>query len=479
MRNKISFKLYSLFVALTCALLSGCSEEVTYYDPVKFPEVEIRQVGSSNEKSVVALFTPDVLTSYFVYAIGTEADLESFEKGTLTSIRKQMGNEPLEYTFEYLDPDNSYVIFARGYNANDEPGSVSSVKVKTFTESFSVKVQFVLDKSVGFTVAHTDEFYKFHCYFGKPGEAGEFEKLADADSDELSVYTERTPEYSQYYFDLTPDTEYVFYVRGYDRSNTPTKTFEVPVVTKVEDSCAGIYDFKINTLDLYLGNFTYTFNDKTTRSVMAIEEVKSLTAMLDSWQGNIYEMLKSWSDLGSVTDAINNTNKVFTMSYYTPHLLLSNISRSPFDYPFTVYVLLYDENGPCGIDRVKYATPAFNPNAGEADVDIKVTNIANSEATYTFTPNEHTNCFFFETFYAKYIDEGINYEGVFQGIPTDEYLLKVLKTKYFSYGGSPVTYRENTTGYEGMDLYVIAAPINENGLVDGTAGLKRLKYTAK
>lgn len=467
-------------IRITCLLsvimaMFGCEKEQTYYVPTISASITIEQKGNQVKDQLTVTFKPSGSADKFSFAIGNESDREAFENGTMTGIIYSDDSEELTHTFSYLDPDKYYTIFAIAYNAEGKSGAVASKVLRTFSGDFDAEIRFLTDKAAAFTVTVSDKYYKYDYALAKAEDKQAFE---DGSFEGIESKIEGTPYFTNTFFDLTPNTNYVFYVRATDRSDIKTHVIEIPVRTLIEDMCPGI-SFKVNSIDLYTGNLTYTLNNLCGGIGVMVEDNSAQATMINTnWRGDIYSMLQAWANVQG--QLLLSNNREVNVERTTAGLLVSGPIAlggrpDPFDYPFTTYVLLYDKDGkPFGVDKFDYKTPSLNAAALDAEpLSITIDNKSTpGVARYDLEFNEHTKYVLFETFTADYID------GKNGNPPTEKEIYEHLAGGYFIKGTGPAYLNEKVSGYTGQDLYLIVAPMNENGLYHGVKKLLYYRYTA-
>jgi len=125
-----SFLFRTCLVALiACAGVSSfvsCNNEEKHS-----PATVTIEPGSITAESVDLTIKPNEHTVSYMFAIGKEADLEAFTNETLPGIVKVDGNKDKPHTFDGLDAETEYTVFAVGVNGGNQKGEVSTKKVTT------------------------------------------------------------------------------------------------------------------------------------------------------------------------------------------------------------------------------------------------------------------------------------------------------------------------------------------------------------
>ena len=445
MKRKFLPAIGAAALAAGCLAASACSDDTTTVAPAGTAYVALEQVGNVSEDSFTVKMTPSENALSFEYALGEESDREAFENGTLEGILRRDGGQPFDAGFAGLVPRRTYTVFARAYDMLNTAGTVSSLKVTTFAGGFDVGISYVSDRAAGFTVTNTMDYYKYRYMLGTAADRQAFLDGA-AESTEMKAEGEHTVNI----FGLEPSREYVLYVTGYDRGDSPTPLYEIPVVTPAENACPGAR-LDIDQIDVYSGTYSFVPNDLCGQITAIVGTVGQYETMINSeanWKGDIMAMLASWSGIGMAATRMDGT---LTVSFQTPELTLEN--------PLEAWVMVHDKQyNPVSISRFTFSTPSFDPNAGAAGVDVKVTSVTAAGAVYTFSPNDATLGTLYETVDADW------YDGVRNSDEWHETYLQelLLSTGFWHYTPTVWTYTEQTAE-PGKRYYAAACPMNANG----------------
>lgn len=461
--NKIYYSILMLLIAVTS--LTGCKEDITHTEYLTTPSLKLEYAGEKGTDWLTVKITPNKYAKSYWYAIGTEADRESFEDGTYAGLHKGHGSDELSYTFTYLEPETKYTIFAIPFDADDKPGTLSMIKVETYTDAFAVEKARVMVNSATFTFKSTGDYCSYVYAVGKPGDKEAFENGTLEGIVQRDEYTE----YSATVFDLKPETEYIFYAMGYDRLGRPTRTFEYPFKTLSAAEYPAVTSQKVEFADLLYTNYSVTVNEHCFRVGLLIDEQGYRDDVIyNVWGGRVLEMMDMWNKLGNLN--IVGRAPVVGLEMRTDALF---VSEDPFDKYYDVYAVLYDKNNePFSVERFQYKTPSFDATAAPATVDVTVTEITAVGATYTIKPSSNAVGVVFETFDADWFDT-----SVANGTLTEKDILTYLRIHFF-YGNNVNTFVETTvTEHPAQRAYVIAGAINKNGFVNGMSELKKVEYT--
>lgn len=445
--------------------LASCSEDET--EALIAPSVVLNKIITASSDELKVIITPSETTIKYEYAIGGENDLDAFLNGSLAGIKEVEGNSENTVIFSNLEASELYVIYARAYSESDVAGPLAMLKSKTRNPltNFSVEQQYLTDQAVAYTITPTNEYYKFDFAIGKAVDKEAFEAgVIDGftTKEDFSKYTAN-------FFDLDSDTEYIFFIRGYDRlSGLVSETHMYELRTKEKGTVAAV-DFRIDYLDLYSGDYTLTPNEHCHQFAVFFaiqDEAKDIMESELNWQGDIVNMMQQWVKVNNSAISFSAGGPL-NVSHHTPLFLTGQIS-DPFEYPMEAYVLLIDTiTNFVGVQRHSFASASYNNNVKEAKVSLTVSNITENGAFYEFTPNEHTIGFFYETFAADIYDEILRSPDYYDGYFRD-YLFA--EGYWYYCHKTPTVNTMETQGDPGKRYYVIYIPVNYNGASFGGWG---------
>lgn len=465
MRQKFYLMKAAMLVAMGSLFFSCDSDdEQPVEEPSAVATVSILRTGDVSDTSLSVTFQPSENTTKWVYALGEADQQDIFRNDAMDGMVTTEGNAILEKTFEGLQPSTTYTVYAKAYNEKGIVGGIAVLKFPT-EATFDVEQEYLLSTSMGMKMKFNEKLYKCRYYLGTSDDKEAF--LNDKLEDDVEL-SERT-EYTANFFDLTPNSDYVFYAVAYDRSNAACAFIEMPVTTYGE----GVVPSGVLTPgadnDPYKG--TYTVNcDNVGKMVGTICPKGGYETMINSdvhWKGDIVAMLQSWENLpGQAVVAVNGEPLVLSMD--TPELKT--------DVELEAFVLLYDtENKPVGVQHFDFINVAKKENVPLPKVTLTVDEITTTGGIYTITPDENTWGILFNTLDADWYDEVKNSSDWYE-LYIPELLLS--NGQWWSYKpGEPFTYVENT-GEPGKRYYAVACPMNVNG-VGGWGEITIVEYTSK
>ena len=485
--KKLTYLSIALFAI--ASLFASCKDGKTIYDAddTQSAKVEIATVGDIQEESATESFTPSSNTIKYEFAIGQEADREAFNKGTLAR-QTQAGKDAVEYTFPSLEKNNSYMVFARAYSTEDVPGPTSSLIVHTFENDIIVDENFTGYESFSVGISAIPTYY-----------AVEY-KMVTAVSDAVIAAFEKVPgsgeapdpdkvtqesvfkKFYATFFDLQESTTYYLLLRAKDRLGNWTRTFVYETKTKAKSEGPSI-DVTFDYNEFWLTGITFEPSDNVGGYFLwyvGQGALENFYLGMSQYAGDYFGYMKS--NFENRTDDRNLYEKKETLPYVNDGMIL--------EVGYEIHILLIDKNGkPTSTIRRQWTIPSYDENAGVAKVDIAVEPTATG-GKYTFTPNEHTQGFFCETYTAELIDGDDPYNP---GAKDDEWIVNNLMGYVYSASyiiGTQWQYRstaypefwpckwEDASGgdYEsGTEFIVAVAPLNKNGTM-GVGELTKYRY---
>lgn len=451
-----------LSVTAASFLTQGCTNAQN--ESAEYESVTITRGENNGENSVEVTFTPTEGTSEFFYAIGNASDIEGFNNDTMEDIVCISGNKPETVLFENLLPGKTYSVFAKAKGSDNLYGSTAVLKIASF-DKYSVVPEYTLDKSAGITMSITPNYSRIEYYFGTAADKegfinGEIER--DVKSD-INLYTVN-------YFDLTPDTEYVFYAYVYDRKEVRSDLIEIPVRTlRSED--APIAEFSIDNINIFKGTYRLKPNAHCGRISAFVVTKGYHDAMIEgplNWSGDVMNMIVSWSEIDEFQDVVTAVGEDCVLEYQTNEMKLDN--------PLEIYAVVCDkEMNPKGVQHFEFMTPSFNEMAPVPFVEISVSDITSQGAKYSFKPDSGTFGFFYETVEADW------YDNLKESSDWNEnYLANTLFQQgyFWQYGNEEVSFTE-TSATPNTRYYAAACPMNENGPEKGWGTTNLIEYTTK
>lgn len=454
-------------------LFTACKQGEGTVTVLDEPTVSIEFVGTPGVSDVTVKFIPTEKAAKYNFAIGTDQDRENFENGDIVGMQSEDSNQEVTYSWSDLEAGEYYVVYAMAYDAEGAAGPVSAHGFKTASSDFLVEAYYVGDNSAAFRITNTNDYYTYKYALGTASDKEAFL------NDELeSIVTQSEVfDWAENYFDLIPDTEYVFYCQGQDRSGRNTQLFEIPITTYSEGSDE-IPNFVLEEgfKDFYMQEYTVTPNALCKQLVLFQQPESGSDGVMfgeNNWRGLLLDMFDSWKDIeniGSVaygaciTTAVNEELKA---QMTTVDLELEN--------PLDVYVTAYDEMyNPYLVKKFKNTTPAFNSNAAlpeASDFTITVSDVTmqgfNIAISYT---SDNTRAFFYDIISGNYWDNEIehNMEALKNKMVTDYLSLawcynpegKAIANDY-------IIDPKIEDFVPGATFYIGVLAMNENGPIEG------------
>lgn len=460
-------KLFLIGMALVA--LAGCSR-TPEVEPEVVVEVEnspgllLTKVGSTLKNRFEVKITPNSTTAMYEYALCLFEDrqaLESFEKGTLEKTVRVNNGDEAQIAFEGLVPETNYTVYARGYDAEGNNSAVAMLSARTNSEdNFITGVQYVTNTSAGFTVITSPDCYKFDYALGKAGDRAKFE---NGSLDGLQT-KEESFEYTFNYFDLEPDTEYLFFTRGYDRAGNSYDIYETEIRTYADGASPDIVFTK--ETDAFWGEYVFTPNKMCGKIIAFVSPAGKYEEAIYSdlmRRGDIVGTLEDWSQLENPM-ALSATDSPLGLFYQTPGLLT--------DVELESYVLIYgNDRKPFGVKKFSFKNCEYDSDLPQPEVSVAIKDITTVGATYEFTIDENTLGFLFDTIDADWYDE---FKTTAEFYP--EYLRELFigRGYYWRYKTDLRPFME-TAGAKGKRYYVAVCPMNGNGISDSAWGELYLK----
>ena len=434
--------------------ITGCTQEMEIPGNA--------QVGisilSKDSTSCRILFTPDHESDYFTYAIGDDNDYEAFGEGLLDNTERAEGNSPVEIEISGLEPGHVYAVFAQCTDKQGRKGSICTAKFRTADGIFRVELQYLLDKSAGFTIHSGMMFSEFKYYLGKPGEKDEFL----SDKAEIT-YGENHESLTVNYYDLDPSTGYVFYAIAYDRIGAPGALVEIPVTTMAEGECPGA-EFEAGTVDFYKGTYYLHPNADCGKIAAITGDRGEFDSYISYNEGNVIALIEDRVSSGEA--AVAENGETLEIGHVTDDMIPGT--------EIEIYYLLYGNDGkPAGIGRILASTPEIDPDLPKANVSVEISSITHAGATYDFTADDNTVMFFYDTVDADWWDE-LKETSQWHEYYIHETLLS--QGFYYAYRQSHVRFAETACSPQ-TRYYAAACPINANGPGEGWGPATMAEYT--
>lgn len=462
-----------LMIAALSLLVTSCNpKEGDGTTGKDTPIVQVQIVGEPTATEVTVKVVPEKGTVKYRFALGAAEDEATFLANAMAGTEEVVGDVEKTKTFDELIPSTKYFLYAIGENAAGEQGPLTARLVKTYTDDFLVELYYVSDNSAGFSIVNTNDYYQYSYALGSPADKQKFE------DNELDG-TVTKPELFDWcanYFDLTPETEYVFYVRGYDRAGGMTKTFEIPITTyAVGSDKIPNFTFENGETNCLVQNYILTPNDKCGQIVLHQQLKGAQDAIFfgeNNWKGKLLEMFDTWKDMSGANSTMcyTATGEVLKAMPYTMEM--------EFNQELDVYVVAYDAAlKPFFVKKFKNTTPGLDATAGTSvagDFTITVTDaMAGSVTTQITHTSDNVMAYYYDIVDAAYYDSEVAGNS-------DPYFM------HNKLVGGPVVYntRDYTDTYTGDDVkantryYLVVCPFNVNGpRTDGWGELAKVEFT--
>lgn len=453
MTMKRNLILYSILLLL---FLSCKSEEIM---PKADTSISIELVGTPDTSSVVLKFIPSASVENWMYALTENGDIEDFENETMAEINRVVGSDSCEMVFENLKPSVMYTVFAKGLDVNGYSSGVAIYRIFTADNGFKAEIQYVTDNSAGFEIKFDRNYYSCRYYLGTADDKENFLKGTLEGSTIIEMNNYRCINY----FDLEPEKEYVFYCIAYDRYGIPSTLEELEVVTYAENECPNV-EVMVD-LNVYQGKYQIVPNDKCGKVIACVtDEGLSFSGELD----DLIYLYSTYADLGYWGTVFSLDGKPFFIENTTPEMMSGKVRD--------LVVVIFDKsNNPVGVKYFQYKTPEFNQSIGLPVVEVAVHDITSKGATYSYSGDNNTFGFFYETVEADWYDDFKE---------TSEWSEYYMHNRLYNGGkytlfnlGKELEWTERT-GNPNFRYYACACPVNANGPVEGGWGpISLTEYT--
>lgn len=386
---KKHFLIFPVLLSLF-AMTAGCVRERLV--DMSLPYVEICITDVTDTSSVEVKFMPSAGTSGYRYGIvpfGTLSDDYGVEMVQVE------GKDTVTALFEDLVPGDAYTVYAVAYDADGNDGPISEYGVETRDNRYKAELQFVTENSAAIRVEYKPEFTNFRYYLGKASDRDAFLGGEVEDGVLTSIYGY----YCVSYLDMEAG-EHVFYLQGEDLYGHKTELMEIAVNT-VESGAIPSGEVQLISEDLYRCEYKIIPNDKCGKMVAILGYPGQYDGLINgtgNWKGDIVAALSSWGNIPEVMytfTAIGGED--LYVKYDDPQL-------AP-DAEFEMYVLYCDKDmNPAGVKRYPLKKPGISGDAEKAVVTVEVSDITWGGATYTFTADENTFGFMYDTVEADWYD---------------------------------------------------------------------------
>lgn len=462
-----------LMIAAAGMLLSSCKEPKIVVEVLPAePTVAIEFVGSPGVSSVTALFTPTENAARYEFALGNDQNRVSFENGELTGTIQESTNSAKTQKWEDLDAEAYYVLYARAYNAAGEAGPVSALGFKTTTSDFMVSTYYVGETSAGFLITNTNDYYQYSYAIASPADR---EKFLNGLLDEIVTQNE-VFEWVGNDFNLLPNTDYVFYCQGIDRSGRETQLFEIPFKTAAENSNE-IPNFtwkKGEIQDFYQQEYIVTPNELCKQVVLYQQtpgDREDIMFGVNNYKGRILDFVDVYKDIAT-------EKNISTFTATNEELIATPLNKSfELGSPMELYILAYDEMyKPYQVKRFDSSTPSFNENAvipTKDDIVLTITShdVDKETVNFAMTTTENVRAYIFDIVEVAYFEKEL--DGDYKKLR--DYFVsnyntansngqKVIEGFVYNNRSATVPFTYTAITKRG-DYFMAAVGINENGPV--------------
>lgn len=463
-----------LMIAAAGMLLSSCNtktETIVEVLPAE-PTVAIEFVGSPGVSSVTAKFVPTENASRYVFALGNDQNRVSFENDELTGTIQELTNNERTQDWEDLEAETYYVLYARAYNAAGEAGPVSALGFKTNTSDFMVSTYYVGETSAGFLITNTNDYYTYSYAFASPAPEDK-EKFLNGLLDKTVVQNE-VFEWVGNDLNLLPNTDYVFYCRGIDRSGRETQLFEIPFKTAAENSNE-IPNFtwrKGELQDFYAQEYIVTPNELCKQVVLYQQTPGDRDQTMfgvNNYKGRVMDFVDTYKDIA--------TEKNVSTFTATNEELIATPKNKSFELgaPMELYILAYDEMyKPYQVKRFDTSTPSFDENAAiptKDEIELTITSHDTAKETVNFamTTTENVRAYIFDIVEVAYFES--EFDGDYKKL-RDYFIANynggVIEGFVYNQRSTTVPYTYTAQNKRG-DYFMAAVGMNVNGPVASSA----------
>ncbi len=466
MKHKYIHQVSVCLLLSLIVLISACKKDEVYTEYLDKLGIELHHIPTYATDNIAVVIYPDEQAESFRYAIGKPEDAESFKAGTLSQTLYEYGNKPIQHVFEGLEPDKVYAVFAQALDAEGNPSELAIIKARTDAGDFGVQLNQLGATSATITILSSTDYQSYVYGIGKPEDV---EAFRNGTLEGIRSINEKQ-QYSATFFGLEEETDYYIFVMGYNRVDEPTPIYQIPITTLSKSTSPSLVgEVEIDVESLLQTNYHLEVNEHCSLSSLLVLPKGEIDWFLENgFGGNILNFLHTWTVGGLVT--MVSTESELDASVQTTDIFFS---EKPFELPYEVYVLLYDEKGrPANLEYVSYQTPKFDESIPEAQVEVEVTDITDKGATYKFQGDEHAIGYFFETFDADWFDGAVE-----DGSLTDEDIVRFLQNNFF-YNNEPHEFVETTVPEPGFRVYLLCAGVNKNGFVYGLSKPQKYEYVS-
>lgn len=458
---KMHSLLFQLFMFAVCCTFAGCTrngEPDFEYGKARV-SIELQQSGTDSGFAVN--FIPSENAVSFYYAIGFPTDVDRFENGELDTVYVE-GNAPHTAVFEGLEQNTDYALFAKAYDEDGIAGSTAMCIVSTSDGNFNLVAQYVGNDNAGIILNYSSSAYTSLEYY--LGDKDDYDAFINGELETSSFETSiGGSTVINYISDLEPSHDYVFYCKGYGLKGEMTvRTLEFTTFADGENADV-TFEY---TNDVYRGLYTLTSND----NCAYMDVLFSKPGQYLSENSDIVGTMSTWSSIGF--EAVRVADRIYEKEEVTTELRCG-VGRE-------IWVVCYGEDDqPQSVRHFEYSTPEYDENAPAATVEIIVSDITETGATYTYRPDENTCVFLYETIDGEWYDNQI--------LNNPDFDLWAYMEMNYSWANIMVYAKDldngeftwtESSGESGHKYYAAAFPMNQNGQ-DGRQEIVLVPYETK
>lgn len=476
--KKLLIKSCAFVAAVAAMALTACTNE-TQVVVSEEPTVTIELVGSVGTNSITARFVPSEGAADYCYALGSEQQRADFEAGDITGLMWAGGPNEVTFTWDALEVNTYYVVYAMAVDAAGTNGPVSARGVKTLNDDFLVTTYYLSDNSAAFTIECTDDYYTYRYALGTPEDRDAFinnETTLDIQSkSEVFNWTEN-------YFGLDADTDYVFYCQATDRSERETQVFEIPVHTYAEGSDEiPNYTYEATGGDFFAQHYVVTPNALCQKLVIHQCEVDyndDVLFLVNGYAGRLLEAFDAWSEGAGTSNSTCDTaegGKTLNATLYNAGVVSSAYELGT---PLEVYVTAYDAMfEPVHVKKFDNAVPsqvqADLPGATGMEL-VSDVNESQISVTINVTDTENICAYYYD--FVDITDLGATVDDVDWDYVRTQFINGTSSTRAMWYVpalnpyNNVFTYTGNAEFVSGHQYVLAALPMNVNGPNDAGYG---------
>lgn len=442
--------------------LSGCNtgEDIFITSTPSIVHVEVTESGSD---FATAVFTPDDNTMSFKFAIGDATDRNAFIDGTLDGIQVRDGNATEIFTFEGLESDRIYTIFAAGYGEDNTLEAVQSAVVTTWLiDRLQVDNSFVAVDVAAIEVKASFDVAEYTWSLHKGDTASESNRIAGETVSEVyrHVYT---------LFDLEPTTDYLFVVR-YAMRDRETFATETGFTTKNYGEVPAV---EFNTLhnDVYYEKYEVRPANAFTGAIASLYQQAAW-----GWDSNFLSNAGGQGDYAGSIMRLARSGFFFDFHFSEQggHTFETTSYTLELGVGLEVYAVSCDLDGNiANLQKFSFQNVVYDGTAGVAEVGIEVLNIQPYSVEYKYTPNVHTVGFFVQTFEAEAFEEEYLPQLASDPGAIHDFLYNYYGLSYMIYPNLTGNSWTDTTVQPASEYYAVAAAFNTNG----TLGWGKVTYS--